>query len=244
MDIRTLTYTKKTIDKTHQDTNKWIKTDDAVFNDLGELVSNEDKIKIADLLNLFYYFIICYSKNCFKKDAEWNYKYKYFTHYQTKKNYQTGNTFDYHIANELQSHTTLLKIQRQLNIYRKDYFKLKRKCNSDIDMVRTKYLTDERNSEILNFMHESLYDIINFVAKPVKLVSTDIQAKLNKYKDIRSKTKPTIPFKTSKINYDAMKAVLGNAWNNGSNGSNSSNSSNMIEVAFGSVPNANTVVNN
>jgi hypothetical protein len=233
MDIRTLTYTKKTIDKDQSDTNKWIKTDDTVFNDLGEHASIEEKIKIADLLNLFYYFIICYSKNCFKKDAEWNFKYKYFTHYQTKKYYQTGNTFDYHIANELQSHTTLLKIQRQLNIHRKDYFKLKRECNSNMNMVRTQYLTDERKTEMLDFIHESLYDIINFVAKPVKLVSTDIQAKINKYKDIRSKTRPTIPLKTSKINYDAMKAVLGDNWN-----SDGTNSSNMIQVSFGSPSNS------
>lgn len=210
MDIRTLTYSsKKGVEKEYK-TNKWIKTDDAVFNDLAEQLSIEHQIKIADLLNLFYYFIICYSKNCFKKDADWRNKYKYFTHYQTKKNYLTGSTFDYSVANDLNSHTILLKIQRQLNIYRKEYFKLKKAFNSDMNMVRAKYLTDDRKQEIIDFMHESLYDIIHFVAQPVKLVSTDIQAKLNKYKDIKSNTRPTIPIKTgsSKINYEALKAIL------------------------------------
>jgi hypothetical protein len=230
MDIRTLTYSKTGISKEHN-TDKWIKTDDAVFNDLGEQISIEHQIKIADLLNLFYYFIICYSKNCFKKDADWRNKYKYFTHYQTKKYYLTGNTFDYSVANELNSHTTLLKIQRQLNVYRKTYFQIKKNCNSDMNIVRTKYFTDECKTEMLDFMHESLYDIINFVTKPVKLVSTDIQAKINKYKDIRSKTRPTIPLVSKKINYDAMKAILGDNWKDSSN---SSNSSNMVDIAFGS----------
>ena len=75
-------------------------------------------------------------------------------------------------------------------------------------MVRAKYLTDDRKQEILDFMHESLYDIIHSVAQPVKLVSTDIQAKLNKYKDVKSKTRPSIPIRSSKINHEALKAIL------------------------------------
>ena len=64
MDIRNLTFQKNGgIEKTKtQLTNKWTKLDDTIYNNLAELVSDEDKEKIADLLNIFYYLIICYSK--------------------------------------------------------------------------------------------------------------------------------------------------------------------------------------
>ena len=54
------------------------KTDNTVFDDLASHISlsAEQKDKIADLLNLFYYFIIYYSKNCFRKNADWDFKYK------------------------------------------------------------------------------------------------------------------------------------------------------------------------
>ena len=74
--------------------------DDSIYDALSSKVNIDDKNKIADFLDLFYYFIICYSKMCFKKHALWESKYVYFTHYKTKKAYIIGNTFNYQLAND------------------------------------------------------------------------------------------------------------------------------------------------
>lgn len=201
MDIRNLTFQKNGgIEKNKtQLTNRWSKLDDTIYTNLAELVSDEDKQKIADLLNIFYYVIICYSKMCFKKNADWRKEYNVYTHYKNKKKYTMGNTFDYDLANYLNSHTILLNIQKQLCVYRKQYYEIKHTYNPDNDKheslckyVNTKYFTDNKKQEIIDFINESLYDIIKYITPPVTLISTDIKAKIDKYKTIKSKSRPNL----------------------------------------------------
>lgn len=212
--------------------NKWVIPDDSIYDNLSTLVSSEDKEKISDILDMFYYFIICYSKMCFKKDANWNQKYTTFTHYKNKKKYKLGNTFDYDLANDIESHTNLLKIQRQLYKYRKEYNYMRgdKKLNTiEFDLrteyVNTKYFTDEKKQEILDFINESLYDIIKFIAPPVKLISDDIKNKLDKYKNIKSKTRINL---NPKFNSEVLKSILGSEINL------NSSSSYMVEFSFSS----------
>lgn len=236
MDIRNLTFQKNGgIEKTKtQLTNKWTKLDDTIYNNLAELVSDEDKEKIADLLNIFYYLIICYSKMCFKKNADWNKEYKVFTHYKNKKKCTMGNTFDYDLANDLDSHTILLNIQKQLYAYRKQYYEIKHKHNPDNNKnesickyINTKYFTDDKKREIIDFINESLYDIVKYISPPVKLISTDVKAKLDKYKTIKSKARPNL---NPKYDTSVIKAILGYDVNIISG--RGSGTSNMIEVSF------------
>lgn len=187
-----------------QKIHKWGHTDDTIFDDLSSHIniSEEQKEKIADLLNLFYYFIICYSKTCFKKNAVWNSKYKYNYHHKTNKLYLVGNTFDYNTANSLHSHEKLLEIQKQLHYYRKQY--------PEDKLSRERFWTQNKISEIIDIIEKSLGQMVNFIAVPLKLISPDINEKLNKYKYLEEKPKR----KPSEfINYDLLKKILGNDLN-------------------------------
>lgn len=212
MDIATATYVKKTIGNS----NKSRTPDDSVFNNLIERVGEDNKIKIVDFLNLFYYFIVCYSRFWLRRHANWDAKWVKIH----------GGSFNYALASELQSKDMLLRIQEQLNVYRKNYNNTKKACRNDIALARTKYLTEERVAEMMDFFTESLYDMVNCISKPVIFVSTDIKANLYKYKDIKSKTRATIPGKSSKINYAALQAILNDT------SAITSKSTNMIEVTF------------
>jgi hypothetical protein len=190
----------------HYSSNKWTTLDDSIYNHLATLVSQEEQEQIADLLNTFYYFIICYSKTCFKKNANWNNEHKIFTHHMNKKIYTMTNTFDYNLANDLESHSILLKIQKQLYVYRKQYKEFNIKYNQTETHIETKFFTNEKKQEIINFIIESLYDIVKFVSPPVKIISDDVKAKLNKYKHIKSKTRVNLP---QKYDTQLLKSILG-----------------------------------
>ena len=69
-EIRSLTYSELATQPEFSN-NKWKPNNDDVFNKLGEMVKEKEKELISDFLNLFYYFIICYSKKCFKKNGLW-----------------------------------------------------------------------------------------------------------------------------------------------------------------------------
>ena len=180
---------------------KWGKTDDTIFEDLSIRVSSEEqKDKIADLLNLFYYFIICYSKTCFKRHADWNSKYKYNHHSKSNKLYLAGNTFDYDTANALNSHSTLLDMQMRLYYYRKQY--------PEGVIFRNAYWNKNKINEIMDFIDKSLGQMVNLIAAPLKLISPDITETLNKYKYMEEK----IQKRSALINYDVAKTLLGENW--------------------------------
>jgi hypothetical protein len=197
---KSYTYTYK-IHNTHATHKKWSKTDDTIFEDLSmQVISEEQKEKIADLLNLFYYFIICYSKTCFKKYANWDSKYKYNHHNKSNKLYLAGNTFDYKTANALNSHSKLLEMQMRLYYYRKQY--------QEGATFRNNYWTKHKINEIMDFIDKSLGQMVNFISVPLKLISPDITEKINKYKYMEAK----IQKPSALINYDVAKALLGENW--------------------------------
>lgn len=194
------THTIHKIHKIHTTQKRWGKTDDTIFIHLAEHVSTEQKEKITDLLNLFYYFIICYSKTCFKKNAEWNFKYKYNHHHKSNKLYLVGNTFDYEKANALNSHGKLLEMQKRLHYYRKQYPEAK--------LLQNTFWVQAKIDEIMDFIEKSLSQMVNIIIIPLKLISPDITEKLNKYKYMEEK----IQKPSALINYDVAKALLGENW--------------------------------
>ena len=118
-DIRSITY-RELAHEAEFSKRKWKAPNDEVFNKLGELVSEAEKVRIADFLNLFYYFIICYSKKCFKRFSVWD------TSRWNKKNQYSSLTiesikFNYELANEFNSHGRLLEIQKRMNQYRQEF---------------------------------------------------------------------------------------------------------------------------
>jgi hypothetical protein len=212
--------------------SKRFNLDDCIYNNLSSLVNPEEENKITDLLNIFYYFIICYSKMCFKKNANWDKKYKYFTHHISKKKYIMKNTFDYTLANDLKSNAILLEIQKQLYSYRKQYKEFKEtldlskiKKNNKQKFIGAEFFTDEKKQEILDFINESLYDFVKFIAPPVKFISEDIKQKINKYNNIKSKTRSNFE---SKYDSDALKTIIQNT--------NIYNNNNVFEFSFTLVP--------
>jgi hypothetical protein len=196
-EIRSLTYSNLIIE-TEYSNSKWKPTNDDVFNKLGELFNEEEQIKIADFLNLFYYFIICYSKKCFKKYGIWQSskiqmhrtnKYRLLSHEEIRFNYQ--------LANENNSHGKLLAIQKQMHHYRQEY-----KNAIDNDKV---YYTEEKIGEIMSFINESLHIICNCIQEPVLFTCYDIKQKIAKYNEtfnIRKKHK-----KSHKVNYAVLEAL-------------------------------------
>jgi len=186
-DIRALTYSALAI-QTEFSSNKWKPNNDDVFNKLGEMVQEHEQELIADFLNLFYYFIICYSKKCFKKHGLW----QSFT--TTKSLSHKIIKFNYELANENDTHGKLLEIQQRMNQYRQEY-----KNNLENYSL---YYTNDKKREMVLFIEESLNLICTDIQEPVILTSYDIKAKIDKYTtDIREKQKRK---KSSKLNYAVL----------------------------------------
>ena len=203
MDVRKITFMNTS--KKNYSTNKWTNLDDRVFNNIVPFINTENTLKIADLLNLFYYFIVSYSKNCFKKNALWN------------TIYTRRNTFNYSLANSMNSHELLLAIQKKLYIFRKEY-----------SIVNSpNYYSTEKITEILQFVNQSLHEIITYIAPPVKFISLDILQKLNKYTNITQKTNTTLPNANANPKYDStiLQSIIINS-------SDLDKKSNMIEFVF------------
>lgn len=205
MDVRKITFMNTS--KKNYSTNKWTNLDDRVFNNIVPFINTENTLKIADLLNLFYYFIVSYSKNCFKKNALWN------------TIYTRRNTFNYSLANSMNSHELLLAIQKKLYIFRKEY-----------SIVNSpNYYSTEKITEILQFVNQSLHEIITYIAPPVKFISLDILQKLNKYTNIIPKTNTTLANANAnaKPKYDStiLQSIIINS-------SDLDKKSNMIEFVF------------
>jgi len=175
--------------------NRWIENNDTVYNELSIKVNDEDKKKITDFLNMFYYFIICYSKACFKKNANWNIRYESSIHYKTQRPYRIGNTFDYSTSNELHSNQILLSIQHKITFYRKEYLTF---INKSI------YLNALKITEMMVFINESIYQLCTTIAEPLKVLSTDIQLKINNYKNVKQQQ-----IISKKINYEALQLFIG-----------------------------------
>jgi hypothetical protein len=150
--------------------SRWGKTDDRVFDELATKVSDDEKVIISDFLNMFYYFIICYSKTCFKKTANWDLYNKSFNE---KKAYTFGKVFDYETANILDAHTKLLSIQKKMYDYRNDFGKDTVKDKAQ----RTRFWLRNQPSDIMEFINYSLRTMCNVISQPVLLISQDIKKK-------------------------------------------------------------------
>ena len=186
-DIRTLTYSNCVSANTGYRTSKWKQSDDSVFNILGAKVDSDYQVRIADFLNLFYYFIICYSKTCFKRNAKWT-KYK--------KNLQNG-LFSYDIANSNNSHKQILDIQSIMYRYRDQFSK-----KGDL------FFTDDKIKEIKQFIDESLDLLCNDIQEPVQLISSDVIEKIKKYKGEKQERDHKHPKKSTKLNYDVIAKLI------------------------------------
>ena len=202
-DIRSLTYPELAIESEFSN-RKWKHPNDDVFNKLAELMQDTkagttpECEKIADFLNLFYYFIICYSKKCFKKHGIWNpSRYKFHFQGKNKPFSQELIRFNYELANENDSQSKLLDIQRRMNKYRQEF-------KSAVDIGKS-YFTDDKKTELKLFIEESLEIICTDIQEPVVMTSYDIKEKIAKYtEDLKQRKK----FKKSpKLNYAALEAI-------------------------------------
>ena len=179
-------------------------TDDSVFEKVFELLhipKNIEKIKnklgndntnfstfnikqIKDFLQLFYYFIVCYSKACFKKNADWKHT----------KSLMKG-FFNYTLANSTNTHTKLLKIQSDLNGYRNKY---KDSLKNGIP-----FWTIDNICKFIHFTEFNIKLICNEIHVPVITISPNILELIKKYKEIY----PTPVKKSSLINYEVFQKL-------------------------------------
>jgi len=192
-EIRARTYSNLA-SETEFSTNKWSATSDDVFNKLGDAVDEKDKEMISDFLNLFYYFIVCYSKKCFKKHALWqSTRYKGTFRSLTQEELK----FNYELANQNNSHSKLLEIQRRMHRYRQEY--------KETMAHRKVYLTSDKQQELKTFIQESLHLICTDIQEPVIFISFDIKTKIAKYTaDLKERQKHK---KSPRLNYAVLEAL-------------------------------------
>jgi len=190
-EIRSLTYSELTI-QSEFSSKKWKHLNEEVFNKLGDMIKEEKQDMIADFLNLFYYYIICYSKKCFKKHGVWQTSRYKLPHEELQ--------FNYELANEYDSHSKLLEIQKRMHKYRQEY-----KYAEDNGKL---YLNDDKKREIILFIEESLAIICTYVQEPVIFTSYDIKSKIAKYSnDIRDMKERKKKTKSPKLNYAVLEAL-------------------------------------
>jgi hypothetical protein len=211
-DIRTLSY-NNVRDESMCTSKKWRLPKDEIFNKLGELMP-EYQIKIADFLNLFYYFIICYSKTCFKKYGNWTQpRWRYRSNCQ---NIANSTLFRYDLANQTESHQQLLEIQTRMYQYRQEYDNVAFTVHKENYNIKPNYayFTDFKRTELLQFIDESIGKLCTDIKDPVVLISQDIKNKIDKYIDIYTifndnvyKKKHKQKQKSSKINYEILERI-------------------------------------
>jgi hypothetical protein len=131
--------------------------------------------------------MICYSKTCFKKKADWIHRHSL---------YNNDTLFRYELANALDSHAKILDIQSRMYIYRNEF---KRKQPND-------YLTTDKIKELILFINESLDLLCTDISEPVVLISNDIKQKLSKYQSEYSEKKKHK--KSTKLNYDVINKLV------------------------------------
>lgn len=175
-------------------TNNWVRANDEVFNKLEEIVDEKHKVIITDFLNLFYYFIVCYSKKCFKKHANWR-SSRYKSTFKSLT--QEEHKFNYELANDNDTHVKLLEIQRRMYHYRKEF-----KQAAEHSKI---YLTSDKQRELITFIQESIDLICTDIQEPVIFISFDIKTKIIKYSaDLKTRQKQK---KSTKLNYAVLEAL-------------------------------------
>jgi hypothetical protein len=166
--------------------------DDTVFYEMMHHMDNAQKTKTDDFLNIFYYLIVCYSKSCFKRKANWR-------NHDSRWHVNVPSVFDYDMANDTQSHGTLLDIQKRMFRYRAEYLFFKEH--------KTQYFTKELIDEFITFVDDSLKKFDNVIIKPIRLLSPVIAELLKKYCGVGGEFSTTVK-KSKLINYDALNKVL------------------------------------
>jgi len=131
-----------------------------VFRTLMKYLDEEQKTLMNDFLKIYYYFIVCYSKNCYKKYARWQSKYN-------KKYIFVYSTLDNSMAQK-----QILEIQTKIINYRKEYKQTDEK----------QYFNQDKIKEILTFAKNSINLCCTDIREPVKFISTEINALLQFYK--------------------------------------------------------------
>lgn len=142
----------------------WKLCDDSVYNRLYYHINDENKERLYDFLNMYYYFMSCYSRTCFKK----------------RNDYRKLN-FNYQLANDLEAQTALLTIQRTMHEYRGLYAET-------IEQLKP-FWNNAIIAEIMEFINDSLRTMANIISQPVSYIIIEIRQLINKYKTIPDKIK-------------------------------------------------------
>lgn len=166
-----------------------IKHDNSIFEDLKYKLNESQREELEDFLDIFYYLIVNYSKNCYKYWSRW------------QKNKKTWNknfipNFDYEGANLNNSHKDLLEIQKQMFTYRNQY---RQKTNPKEEIFTTEFINN-----ITTFINESLHIFYTSVINPLNYINPNILTKLKHYNSIYIKK----PKKSNKINYDVLENLI------------------------------------
>jgi len=185
-------------------------TDDSVYEKVIELLSTPEiveKIKVKlgndnpnfskfniqqinDFLQLFYYFIVCYSKSCFKKKAEWDKPM-----YNDSGRSRLEGLFNYILANSMNTHTKLLDIQSELYKYRNRYkYALK---------YGITFWTIDNICKFIRFTETNIKLICNEISMPVINIAPNISELVKKYNEIY----PVPVKKSSLINYEVFQQL-------------------------------------
>jgi hypothetical protein len=161
-----------------------IATDDTVFTYLAAI--SKEKDEISDFLTLFYYFITCYARLCFRKNAIW-YDNKSYRNFRV----------DYGCLEVNKPHEKIKEIQTRMRIYRQEY-----KLAFNKGQI---YLTSEKQRELELFIKESLIILCTDIEEPILDKSPEIRTIISKYQDEIRQTKKHK--KSPKLNYAVLAEI-------------------------------------
>lgn len=168
--------------------------DDRIFVEFQKRMPLDKQYLVNDFMHVFYYLIVCYTKHKFKRHANWSNHNS-----QIKKNNIAHISFNFELADELNSHKQLLNIQANIYKYRKDY--------REVELTPEIFFTPDKLIEFEQFVTKGLYKFATEIICPIRFASYDIIALISKYKEEPFKKEIHTP-PSSKINYEALKEII------------------------------------
>ena len=144
-----------------------------ILNKIIINIKDEDiKILLDDYITLHNVVMAMYGRNVFCRNGNWT---------NLKRSY----SFNYQYVRENNTSYKLTDIEKKLKEY----------CNNialNYDNLTIYY------DEFIDFINSALYDILNDIIIPIKILSPRILNIMNKYKDLKYKRK------SKKLNYEVL----------------------------------------
>ena len=153
---------------------------------------NSDKEINEDLLKIFNYVIVTYSRNIFRYNGNW-------------KKVERIYDFDYDYIHENDVSRDLLHMQKEYRRYAKLFDNSK--INSKINSKNNSKITERDVESYRQFINDSIKIMITKIVIPMNEKYGCVRHLIKKYEYL--KIEPKKPIRSNKLNYDAIEQLFG-----------------------------------